>query len=119
MTVYTNTSLTPATTYYYRVRSYNSKGNSAYVAVASTTTQPVAAPCTDNIAVSSSPSGRGSATGGGAVSCNSSVTVSASANPCYNFVNWTENGTVVSSSASHSFTANANRSLVANFAAIP
>jgi hypothetical protein len=41
--------------------------------------------------------------------------VVASANAGYNFVNWTEGGAVVSSSASYTFTASANRSLVANF----
>ena len=35
----------------------------------------------------------------------------------YHFVNWTENGTEVSTSATYSFTATANRTLTANFAA--
>jgi len=43
------------------------------------------------------------------------VTVNAAANAGYTFANWTENSVVVSSSASYNFTANANRTLVANF----
>ena len=42
-------------------------------------------------------------------------TVTATANECYKFINWTEGGTEVSTSASYSFTANGNRTLVANF----
>jgi hypothetical protein len=43
------------------------------------------------------------------------VTVTAVASSGYAFVNWTEGGTVVSTVASYSFTAGANRALVANF----
>jgi len=70
------------------------------------------------ISTSSSPSGGGSTSGGGTVNCGSNVTVTATANPCYNFVNWTEGGTVVSSSPSYSFTDAGNRTLVANFSQI-
>src|SRR5439155_5318340 len=63
----------------------------------------------------SSPSGAGTTSGGGTVSCGSSVTVAPTANSGYSFANWTENGNVVSTSASYSFTVNANRNLVANF----
>jgi hypothetical protein len=48
-----------------------------------------------------------------------SITVVAAPNFGYNFVNWTEGADVVSSSTSFTFTAEANRSLVANFALIP
>jgi uncharacterized repeat protein (TIGR02543 family) len=44
------------------------------------------------------------------------VTVVATPNNCYTFVNWTEGETTVSTSASYSFTAAANRTLVAHFA---
>lgn len=76
------------------------------------------APCTDTIGTAASPAAGGSVTGGGSVSCGSSVTVRATANSCYSFVNWTLNGTVVSTSASYSFTANANQTLTANFTPI-
>ena len=41
--------------------------------------------------------------------------VTATANDGYSFVNWTENGTVVSSDASYTFTVTSDRELVANF----
>ncbi|MBR1513912.1 MAG: hypothetical protein IJ622_06450, partial [Bacteroidales bacterium] len=42
-------------------------------------------------------------------------TVTATANTGYQFVNWTENGTVVSTDANYSFTVTSDRDLVANF----
>jgi hypothetical protein len=57
----------------------------------------------------------GSTTGGGSVVVGSTVTVTAIANSGYTFANWTENGTVVSSSPGYSFTASSSRNLVANF----
>ena len=42
-------------------------------------------------------------------------TVTASANEGYRFVNWTENGTAVSTEATYSFTVDGDRELVANF----
>jgi uncharacterized repeat protein (TIGR02543 family) len=44
--------------------------------------------------------------------------VTATANTGYTFANWTENGTVVSTNASYTFTVEANRNLVANFSNI-
>jgi len=69
----------------------------------------------NTISTSSSPSAGGTTSGGGVVNCGSNVTVTASVNPCWSFVNWTVNGTVVSTNASYSFTAGANETLVANF----
>jgi hypothetical protein len=68
------------------------------------------------VGTSSSPTAGGTTTGIGAYINGASVTVTATANPGYVFVNWTEAGTVVSTAASYNFTATANRSLVANFA---
>ena len=45
----------------------------------------------------------------------SECTLTATANEGYTFVNWTENGTVVSTNATYSFTVTSNRNLVANF----
>jgi hypothetical protein len=73
---------------------------------------------TYSINTSSSPSGGGTASGGGTVNCGSSVTVTATTNSCYGFVSWTENGNVVSTSPSYTFTASSNRTLVANFSQI-
>jgi PKD repeat protein len=70
------------------------------------------------ITTSSSPVGGGSTSGGGTVLCGSNATVCATSNPCYSFVNWTLNGSVVSSLACYTFTATANETLVANFSQI-
>ncbi len=70
---------------------------------------------TFTVATSLSPAGGGTANGAGSYGYGTSVTVSSTTNTGYTFVNWTEGGTVVSSSASYTFTLNANRTLVANF----
>jgi outer membrane protein assembly factor BamB len=75
-------------------------------------------PITYTISASSSPAGGGTTSGGGTVNCDSTVTLVATPNPCYAFANWTQGGTVVSSSSSYSFTAAGNETLVANFTPI-
>ncbi len=67
------------------------------------------------ISVSANPSNGGTVSGGGSYSSGSSVTVNATPNSGYTFVNWTEGGTPVSTSQSYTFNATANRTLVANF----
>lgn len=67
------------------------------------------------ITVSASPTAGGEVTGGGVYKKDAAVTVTATENAGYEFVNWTEGGTEVSASASYAFTASANRTLVANF----
>lgn len=69
------------------------------------------------INTSVAPVAGGSVTGGGTVAGDSNVTLTATANAGYTFVNWTEAGVPVSASASYTFTATANRTLVANFVA--
>ena len=71
------------------------------------------------ISVSASPSNGGSVSGGGTYNQGQSCTVSATSNSGYTFVNWTENGTQVSTNANYTFTVNGNRNLVANFQAQP
>jgi hypothetical protein len=62
------------------------------------------------------PAAMGSTTGNGSYAPNSEVTVQATPVPGYVFVNWTDNGTVVSSTSSHTFNiGDVNRSLVAHF----
>ncbi len=73
---------------------------------------------TDTITTGVNPSGSGSTTGGGAVTCGTSVTVCANRTPCFAFVNWTLNSSVVSTSPCYNFTAASNETLVANFATI-
>ncbi len=59
----------------------------------------------------------GYAVGSGSFTAGSPVTVTATANDGYQFVQWTENGTAVSTNATYTFTADSDRSLVANFEA--
>ena len=68
-----------------------------------------------SITVSATPSGGGTISGGGIYEHDEYVIVTASANAGYRFVNWTENGTQVSTNASYDFFATASRNLVANF----
>ncbi|MCL2435943.1 MAG: carboxypeptidase regulatory-like domain-containing protein, partial [Lentimicrobiaceae bacterium] len=57
----------------------------------------------------------GSATGGGSYHNGTEITVTATPNTNYVFVNWTENGNEVSTQATYSFTITDNRNLIANF----
>lgn len=71
------------------------------------------------ISSSSLPTEGGSTTGGGTFMDGDSVTLTATPDAGFGFTNWTENGAVVASTATYTFTANANRTLVANFIALP
>lgn len=75
----------------------------------------VFAAITYNVNASASPSAGGTVTGGGTLDCGSSCTLTATPATNYVFDNWTENGTVVSSNASYTFTVEGDRTLVANF----
>ena len=70
------------------------------------------------VSVSSNNTAWGTASGGGTFDEYASVTVTATPNSGYQFVNWTENGAAVSTSASYTFTLTSDRTLVANFTAI-
>ena len=72
--------------------------------------------CSAVLTVSSSPAGGGTTIGGGTVGCGSNVTVCATPNACYNFVNWTLNGSAVSALACDNFAVAGDETLVANFA---
>src|SRR6185503_7798005 len=65
--------------------------------------------------LSSNPVAGGTTSGSGSHAAGSLVTVSATPNAGYAFINWKENGVTVSASSSYSFMLNANRTLVANF----
>ena len=67
------------------------------------------------ITVSASPSAGGSVTGGGEYNVGTTCTISASPRVGYNFVNWTKDGTVVSTNTSYSFTVTEDATYVANF----
>ena len=67
------------------------------------------------VTVSAEPPEGGTVSGGGTYDCGSTVTVTANPNPCYEFVNWTEDGNVVSTDPSYTFTLTGDRNLVAHF----
>ncbi len=71
------------------------------------------------VALSANPSGGGTVTGDGSFNSGSLVSVNATENTGYTFDNWTENGIVVSVNTNYTFTISGNRSLVANFTALP
>ena len=67
------------------------------------------------IAASASPVGSGTITNTGLYPQNSAAPLVATPNAGYAFVNWTENGTVVSTNPNYTFTVSSTRTLVANF----
>ena len=69
-----------------------------------------------NITASASPSAGGSVTGGGTYNEGTTCTLTATANTNYHFVNWTKNGTQVSTNSTYSFTVTGDGTYVANFA---
>ena len=105
------TGLNPNTTYYVRAYAINSVGTSYGNEVNFTTEQTPSY----TISVSANPDYAGTVQGGGTFQQGQSARVTATANLGYIFVNWTENGNVVSNDASYTFTVNGNRTLVANF----
>ncbi|MCX6320551.1 MAG: ice-binding family protein [Bacteroidia bacterium] len=68
-----------------------------------------------SVTLSANPSAGGTPSGGGAFNYGNSATVTANTATGYTFTNWTESGTIVSTTASYTFTISANRTLVANF----
>ncbi len=72
---------------------------------------------TYTITASAYPTAGGTVSGGGTYNEGASVTLTATASTGYNFVNWTKNGSVVSTSPTYSFTASASGYYVANFQA--
>ncbi len=64
------------------------------------------------------PSAGGSVSGGGVYTTGTPVTMAATPNPGYTFLQWTQDSATASTSASYAFTAGANRTLVASFALI-
>jgi hypothetical protein len=63
------------------------------------------------------PVGSGTTTGDGSFAVDANATVTATASPGYTFLNWSDNGIVVSANSSYTLAMNVNHSLVANFAA--
>ena len=73
---------------------------------------------TYTINVSANPVAGGTVAGGGIYTHGDTVNLSATPKEGYEFINWTENGVQVSANTAYSFTATANRTLVANFTTI-
>jgi hypothetical protein len=63
-----------------------------------------------------SPVGSGTTTGDGSFAIDANATVTATALPGFTFLNWSDNGTIVSTNSSYTLAMNVNHSLVANFA---
>ena len=74
---------------------------------------------TYTIAAISNPVNSGTISGDGTYDYNSTCELIATPQTGYNFVNWTENGTQVSTYATYSFTVTENSTLVANFEFLP
>ena len=102
-------------TFNFAVQASNAGGN-ATKALSITVVE--VAPTYYTITLDITPSNSGNVGGGGTFLAGSQQTVTAEPNTDYTFLYWTENGNVVSTSASYSFTLNGNRTLVANFEAI-
>lgn len=117
-TSFSDTSVSASTFYSYTVSATDNSGSTSAQSAAGSATTPVCGGgCT--VTVTANASTGGSASGGGTVNCGSSVTVNATANSCDQFVNWTVNGAVVSTSASYTFAPSASETIIANFAPVP
>lgn len=71
--------------------------------------------CSYQVNASANPSNGGTVQGSGIYNQGQSCTLVASANTGFGFVNWTENGSQVSTSPTYSFPVTGDRTLVANF----
>jgi hypothetical protein len=67
----------------------------------------------------SNPVAGGAISGQGQYATGSTVVATATPNAGYSFINWTDNGTIVSTSSSYQFVLAANRTLTANFSLVP
>ncbi|MBR3427442.1 MAG: T9SS type A sorting domain-containing protein [Bacteroidales bacterium] len=71
------------------------------------------------VSVSANPTNGGTVSGGGTYQQGQSCTVTATPATGFTFLRWTENGSQVSTNASYTFTVTGNRTLVAQFQALP
>lgn len=76
-------------------------------------------PATFSVTVTASSPAGGSVTGGGSFVSGNNASLTATANPGYYFVNWTEAAVEVSTLVDYAFAVGGNRTLVANFAPMP
>ncbi|MDR3696662.1 InlB B-repeat-containing protein [Mucilaginibacter sp.] len=75
----------------------------------------VTPPIQYSVVLSSSPAAGGTTKGSGSYKAGTSVTVTATPNAGYAFVNWTNSGAIASTSLGYQFSINGNTTLVANF----
>ena len=113
LTNYTNNSNGTVQEYIYKnwdnpTSSWENAARAIYTYTMSLTT-------TINIIVLTNPVNGGAVSGSGAYENGNNVTVSATPNANYKFVNWTKNGAIVSTNNPYSFTATEDVTLVANF----
>ncbi len=73
------------------------------------------ATATNTVSATVSPAGAGTVTGAGGYPSNSLCTLAATANVGWRFMEWRQNGSMVATSAVHSFTVRSNSTLVAVF----
>ena len=71
------------------------------------------------ITLSANPETGGTTSGAGTFNQESLVTLTATPNDGYLFLNWTENGTIVSTNTTYEYTVDGNRTLVANYTMTP
>ena len=76
------------------------------------------APTYYEISATANPANAGTVTGANTYAQGTSCTLTATANEGYQFVNWTKNGTVVSTNATYTFTVNEAGNYIANFEAL-
>ena len=103
---------------FYSIAKDNAGNYEGHPQIADTTTTVVQKDLNFNIQVFAQPNEGGTATGGGIYTNGTQVTVNAIANPGWIFVNWTEDGLPVSTSAAYTFTATKDRNLTANFSLV-
>jgi hypothetical protein len=115
-TTATVTGLEPGSTNYFEVVAYDANDD---LSPPSNEIEYIVPVATQTVTVLSNPTNAGGVTGGGSFASGTSVTVTATANSGYTFANWTENGTVQSTSSNYNFTLTTNLNLVANFTANP
>ena len=92
-------------------KSFSLEGNCSLIAVFA----PDSGSISHTVAVSASPAEGGTVTGAGTYADGAAVTVTATAKPGFHFVKWMEGGPQISTDASYSFVAIADRALVAVF----
>jgi len=110
---YSKSTTLPAGTYYIAIRR-NPSDNATFYATG-TYSISISEAAADNITITASAGFGGTATGGGSYAMGATVTLVAQPNNGYTFEGWYENGVMLSSSESYSFTATASKYIEARF----